>query len=236
MLCAVMQPTYLPWAGYFALIDLVDVFMFYDDAQFSKSSWHYRNQILCAQDKKWLSLDIIHHHGQSLNETKLALLNKNIRVHKNTITTYYGKSPHYQDANELMVYLSENSCDNLAQLNIKLIKFICHKLKLDTVFIKSSDYSISGERSDRLSKYLEIMKCTQYLSPIGAKEYLQEDNILEAKYPTTYCDFIPPSYCQENSKDNFISHLCIIDVIANLGWENTSKYIRNMSCQIKNIN
>ena len=231
-----MQPTYLPWAGYFALIDLADIFLFYDNAQFSKSSWHYRNQILCAQEKKWLSLDIIHQHAQGLNETKIALLKKNIRVHTNTIKTYYSKSPYYQNANDVMSYLAENACDNLAELNMKLITFISHKLKLDTVFLKSSDYSVLGERSDKLAKYLELMKCTQYLSPIGAQKYLQEDNVLETKFPTIYCDFIPPLYSQKNSEGNFISHLCIIDVIANLGWEQTAKYIRNMSCQIKNIN
>ncbi len=230
-----MQPTYLPWAGYFALIDLAEVFMFYDDAQFSKSSWHYRNQILCAQEKKWLSLSIAHQHGQSLKDTKIVRLNKSSRVHTNTIKTYYAKSPYYHDANEVMAYLSENTCDNLAQLNIKLIKFICQKLKLNTQFVKSSDYSVSGDRSNKLAKYLELIKCTQYLSPIGAQEYLQEDNVLETKFPTTYCDFNPPTYSQKNN-NNFTSHLCIIDVIANLGWEHTSKYIRNMSCQIKSIN
>jgi hypothetical protein len=236
MICAVMQPTYLPWAGYFALIDLADTFMFYDDAQFSKSSWHYRNQIQYTQDKKWLSLDIIHKKNQLLSETKIALLNKNIRVHKNTIKTYYSKSAYYEDVNEVMTYLSENSCDNLARLNIKLIIFISHKMKLNTIFTKSSDFIVSGERSDKLAKYLEILKCTQYISPIGSKKYLQEDNIIETKFPTIYCDFIPLPYKQKNSKEDFISHLSIIDVIANLGWEQTAKYIRNMSCQIKSIN
>lgn len=235
MICAVMQPTYLPWAGYFALIELSDTFMFYDNAQFSKSSWHYRNQVLCAQDKKWLSLDIVHRNGQSLNETKIALLKKNIRVHTNTIKTYYSKSAHYKDAIEVMSYLSVNSSDNLAQLNMKIINFISYKLNLNTSFKKSSDFTVSGERSKKLAEYLNIMKCTQYLSPIGAKEYIQEDNVLETKFPTLYCDFIPPIYSQKNSENNFISHLSIIDVIANLGWEKTSQYIRDMSCQIKNI-
>ena len=80
------------------------------------------------------------------------------------------------------------------------------------------------------------MKCSQYLSPIGAKVYLQEDNVLEAIYPTIYCDFKPPSYQQVTNKEEFTSHLSIIDVIANLGWKQTSKYIRNMSCQIKITN
>ena len=36
MKCAIMQPTYLPWSGYFNLIYKTDIFIFLDDAQFSK--------------------------------------------------------------------------------------------------------------------------------------------------------------------------------------------------------
>ena len=46
MIAAIMQPTYLPWAGYFNLINQVDIFFFLDDAQFAKQSWHNRNRIL----------------------------------------------------------------------------------------------------------------------------------------------------------------------------------------------
>ena len=42
---AIMQPTYLPRCGYFGLIDIVDIFVIYDDVQFEKRSWHQRNNI-----------------------------------------------------------------------------------------------------------------------------------------------------------------------------------------------
>ena len=43
---AVMQPTYLPWAGYFNLIEETDAFVFLDDVQFSYQSWQQRNRIV----------------------------------------------------------------------------------------------------------------------------------------------------------------------------------------------
>jgi hypothetical protein len=45
MKIAISQPTYLPWIGYFDLIDQVDRFVLLDDAQFVKQSWDQRNRI-----------------------------------------------------------------------------------------------------------------------------------------------------------------------------------------------
>lgn len=234
MNCAVMQPTYLPWSGYFALINLADTFMFYDDAQFSKSSWHYRNRLLCGQETKWLSLDIQHHQGQNINETKLALFKKIIRKHQNTLTTYYSKSAYYHDAKEIMTFLTTAPNENLAEFNMALIMFISQKLTLSTQFLRSSEFVVTGERSNKLAQYLEMIHCKCYLSPKGAQQYLQEDNIVETHFPVTYCDFEPTVYPQHSNKNNFTPYLSIIDAVANIGWQATSKYIRNMSCQIKN--
>ena len=51
MKCAIMQPHYFPWPGYFNLMSKVNKFIFLDDAQFSKNSWHNRNLILSEKKK-----------------------------------------------------------------------------------------------------------------------------------------------------------------------------------------
>ena len=45
MKIAISQPTYLPWQGYFALIDYVDEFVFLENIQFNKRSWQQKNKI-----------------------------------------------------------------------------------------------------------------------------------------------------------------------------------------------
>ena len=52
---SISQPTFLPWIGYFDLIDRSDCFIFFDDAQFSKHSWHQRNKII---NDAWITLPI----------------------------------------------------------------------------------------------------------------------------------------------------------------------------------
>ena len=56
--CAIMQPSFLPWAGYFNLIALSEHFIFLTDAEFSKGSWHNRNQVLIEGKKAWITCPI----------------------------------------------------------------------------------------------------------------------------------------------------------------------------------
>lgn len=58
MICAIMQPTYIPWIGYFDLIDKVDVFVFYNDVQLTKRSWQVRNRIKVPNGEVWLTIPI----------------------------------------------------------------------------------------------------------------------------------------------------------------------------------
>src|SRR5574338_544206 len=62
--CAIMQPTYLPWIGYFALMDMADVFVFLDDVQLSKQSWQTRNRIKGESGKGLMLTVPIRHAGE----------------------------------------------------------------------------------------------------------------------------------------------------------------------------
>ena len=67
-----MQPTYLPWPGYFNLILKSDSFIFLDDAQFQKNSWHNRNRILVSQKPHWITVPVKHNSlDQKISETKI---------------------------------------------------------------------------------------------------------------------------------------------------------------------
>jgi len=93
MICSIMQPTYLPWAGYFALINASDLFLFYDDAQYSKNSWHNRNKVLLNKQPQWLSISISHKNRQNINQTVLSCYPRDIKKQIKTINTFYGKAP-----------------------------------------------------------------------------------------------------------------------------------------------
>ena len=91
MSATIYQPSYLPWSGYFGMIDLVDIFVFFDDVQFVKDSWHRRNKIKFDDSEKWISVPVIKNFGQKINQTKI---NNSIdwkNDHSNKIFSYYKK-------------------------------------------------------------------------------------------------------------------------------------------------
>ena len=55
----VLQPSYLPWLGYFAQLHRCDVFVIYDDVQFDKHGWRNRNRIKTAQGAQWLTVPVL---------------------------------------------------------------------------------------------------------------------------------------------------------------------------------
>ena len=56
MIVSIMQPTYLPWIGYFDLIAKADIFVFLDDVQFSRRSWQQRNRVLLDGKEMMLTI------------------------------------------------------------------------------------------------------------------------------------------------------------------------------------
>ena len=59
MRVAIMQPTYLPWAGYFGLMHYVDIFVLLDSVQFERRSWQQRNKIKTDLGEKLLTIPVI---------------------------------------------------------------------------------------------------------------------------------------------------------------------------------
>ena len=110
--CAIMQPHFFPWSGYFNLISNVDKFVFLDDAQYSKSSWQSRNKILINNECKWITA---HTKKSSTKDTKI--LDKKIENKNNwkkklikSIEQNYSKHPYFENLMELLNYFkNENS-------------------------------------------------------------------------------------------------------------------------------
>ena len=55
----IIQPSFMPWLGYFDLIQKSNYFIFYDHVQFDKNSWRNRNRILTNKNKiQWITLPV----------------------------------------------------------------------------------------------------------------------------------------------------------------------------------
>ena len=202
----VMQPTVLPWAGYFNLMHLADDFVFHDDIQLEKRSWQTRNRLLLEGKADWISLPIEHiSEKQRISETRVLVDKKWIAKFLRCFRRNYEKHSYFKEAFEVVDYFVNLESDNLAIRNEEMIRFIAEHLQI-IGFCKHFQASI-------------------YLSPLGSSEYLQADSF-SARSPShlTFQNYGVLPYPQINSKD-FVPNLSILDVIANLGLEHARSYI-----------
>ncbi len=225
MKCAIMQPTYYPWAGYFNLISKVDYFVFLDDAQFQKGSWHNRNKLILNGKPSWVTIPVVREFlGQKICDSKLDDTKTWRKEHFNSIYQNYSKHPYFEKILPLIEFIKDESYTLLSSFNIRIIKEISKILDLQTTFILSSELGVSGKRSEWIINICKKLGCSEYISPKGAKTYLEEDGFDSlSNIKLTINDFIPKSYLQMKSR-NFESHLSIIDVMANIGPQ-TQDYI-----------
>lgn len=226
MRCAIMQPTYLSWAGYYNLIKTTDVFVFLDDVQFEARSWQNRNRIILNGCEHFLTVPV-----KKINKRQLL---KDIAIdssqnwflqHGKTIQYAYSKHPFYDEVLEIISKLVESKKSLLAEMNMELIRFITQKMKIDTEFVLASSLNVGGARSVHLKEICQALHCDQYISPIGSREYLLEDGVFEeGNVELIFQNYVAKEYSQHRN-NNFLSHMSIVDVIANLGFEGASKYI-----------
>jgi len=224
--CSIMQPSYLPWAGYFNLIAKSDIFVFLDDAQFQKNSWHNRNRLLVNHSPHWITVPVRRKLlAQSIKETEIDTTQQWCKKHCKLIEQVYSKHPFAKDVLDICSVIEQDKIKNLAELNINLIKWILGKLNIQTKIFVSSNFGVEGKRTTRLIVLLEKLQSDCYLSPKGAMEYLEEDGFAgQTDINLVYQEFNPAPYTHHNHQP-FESHLSIIDVVANLGWETAKHYI-----------
>ena len=227
---AIMQPTYLPWSGYFNLIRLADYFVFLDDVKLEKSSWQTRNQILIDGKQKYLTVPVLGSRNQLIKD---ALVNENNnwrKKHINSIVQNYSKHPYFEWMFETVQNIIENkSFLKLSEINIALIKAISNAIEINCTFYSSSDFQTTGQKSLRLIEICNKLSSVLYYSPIGSKEYIEKEGLF-AKHGinVVYQNIDLKPYTQLHLNE-YISHLSIIDLMANTGFDSTSEYLTNLT-------
>ncbi|MUG97021.1 hypothetical protein F7734_33665 [Scytonema sp. UIC 10036] len=226
MKCAIMQPTYMPWAGYFNLISQADIFVFLDDVQYEKSSWQNRNRILLNGQVHWITVPSQRLYlGQSIKNIQIDEKRNWRQKHFKLISQAYAKHPYINELLNVLEIILEPSIIFLSELNIKIIRAFANSLNLYPKFVVSSELNICGQRTERLVKICEYFNCNEYVSPVGATEYLSKDgDFKDSQIHLSFQEFLPSNYAQ-HKQNSFISHLSILDVLANLGWKKTSQYV-----------
>jgi hypothetical protein len=230
MIVSIMQPTYIPWTGYFNLIDNSDIFVFLDDVQFEKQSWQQRNRIILNKMEYMLTLPVLtkHKSNQNILDVELDEKTKWRSKHLKTMELAYKK--HQFGSAVIDIYKESfiiNNNTNLSRLNICFIVNIIKLLHIDTKIIFSSEMNIPGKRSDKIYAICKKLNATAYLSPAGSKQYIDEEGIFARnELQVIYQNYNPIPYPQKDIIE-FIPYMSIVDLLANVGFEAALFYIES---------
>ena len=213
---AIMQPTYLPWSGYFGLMRSVDLFIFLDSVQFARRSWQQRNQIKTANGAQWLTVPVVSKgkRDQRIDEVEIDPTAHFAGVHRRTIELNYRKAPEYGALAPQILSLLEGP--RLADLTIGIIQRIQEMLGVATPVLRSSVMQGSGAKADLLVSLCREVGATEYISPPASQGYLDEsDAFARAGIPVRYFNFRHPEYPQLFGE--FLPYMSCIDMLFNCG-------------------
>lgn len=215
---AIMQPTYLPWSGYFGLMQAVDVFVLLDSVQFSRRSWQQRNQIKTASGAQWLSVPVLSKgkREQLICEVEIDRSRDFEIAHRRSIELNYAKAPFFREyAADLLAMLSNPSLQ-LADLTADLIALLRTQLGIETRLIRSSALNGSGAKADLLASLCLELGATCYISPPGSHDYLDDsDAFAKLGIPIAYFAYQHPVYSQPHGE--FLPYMSVIDMLFNCG-------------------
>ncbi len=179
MKCSIMQPSFIPWPGWFSLLIDSDYFIILDDVQFSKQSWHQRNYIKNPKGELHLLSLPVQTKNKNKPLIKEVYLANSFNSDKilRTISQNYLKSPFYSIVFKILEEnLKYNHKNLLANLNINIINAIIEYLKIENkTILLSSEINTSGIRGEYVANLCNEIGAKHYLSPYGSYEYLKED-------------------------------------------------------------
>lgn len=216
MKAVILQPMYLPWMGYFGLIDQADVFVYYDDVQFTRRSWQRRNKIkVPGGDFTWLTVPVVKDFGQNINEVEIRDTDWRNK-HWKSIQHSYASAPYFEEYKEEIREIYATKWQQLVDLDIAIIQKMCELIGIEgTTFLKSSELTAEGAKTDRLLSILNKIDADKYVSGPGAKDYLEVSKFEAQNIDVFWHHFDHPTYQQPHGE--FVSHLSIVDSLFTTG-------------------
>lgn len=225
--CAIMQPTYMPWAGYLNLMSQVDLFVYLDDVQYERRTWHHRNRVLVGGQVVWLTVPVLRgHRGTLLHEVRPDDEQSWRRRHSALLQQAYARCDFAADLGEMANLLNVVEADSLADLNIGLLERLRLQLGVSTPTVRSSKLCAAGVRSGHLIAILDEVGATDYVTAPGSLDYLREDDFAGQARQRLHVHSFEPRPYEQRCVTSFESHLSILDVIAHLGWQGAARYVR----------
>jgi hypothetical protein len=226
---AIVQSCYIPWKGYFDLVNSVNEFILYDDRQYTRRDWRNRNRIKTPAGPRWLTIPVRvkGRYHQRIDETEVSDHGW-ATDHWRTLRQHYGSAPYFGDYGPSLEELYLGTTETrLSAINRRFLEAISALLGIRTPLVASSEYDVAGDRTERLVALCEAAGARRYLSGPSAREYLDEGLFGQAGIEVRYYEYSGyPEYPQLHPP--FVHEVTILDLLLNTGAQ-ASTYMKSFS-------
>lgn len=214
----ISQSMYFPWIGLIEQLKLADVFVHYDDVQFSKGGFTNRVQIKSPQGVRWMTIPVL---GGALCRTLMEIIvdnRQNWRVQHQRLLYYaYGNAPFFDDMMDIVLKVhgvdSERLCDISRSSMLELANYF--NVIGETNFVDSTTLGVTGSGSNRVLDIVRLLGGSRYVTGHGAKNYLDHHCFDEAAIDVEYMDYRCMPYRQLHG--DFTPYVSSLDLVAHLG-------------------
>lgn len=230
---AILQPHFLPWLGYFNLINRVDNFVYLDDVQYISREWKNRNKIRKTSNSNefsWLSVPV---EKKATSKKILDVkINNNIdwrKDHLQKIRNTYLHAPEFDFFFPVISswYQESVNMNSLSLLNKYFIKELCNYIAVNTNFINSSNLSAKGVKDYKLLDICIKLNAKKLIANNRTAEYADIKIFSEKNIEFIKQNFIHPDYDQytKNQKVTFMPFLSTIDACFNVSKKNLNNLL-----------
>lgn len=232
MRVVIHQPNYIPWIGFFSKLSLCDTFVIMDSVEFPNRGIIHRNKIRMQKGWDWLTIPIEKKYiGNRIDEVLLPSDPAWAKKHWVALTANYSKSPFFHEHKQFFhdIFFRDPQVTHLRDFNEEFIKYIADFYQIHPKFVRTSEMNLdlTKKKTDFIVDILKIAGCTHYYSGTGgAKEFLDEKQVIEAGIQLSFTQLNPVPYPQR--WPGFEPYMSCIDLLFNLNQEEGRKIIDAM--------
>lgn len=215
--CAIHQPNFFPWLGYFDKIRRADVFVFLDAVDYPRAGsggmgcWSNRVKVAINGEARWLNAPMKKQtQPTAINDSWISGDPKWRAKAVRSLQQAYAKAANFDAGMALVEPLLLNPDQNISSFNIHAIRAISNALGLEADFVVQSELGTEKSSTDLLIEITTKTGCEAYLAGGGAAGYQQDERFAEEGLDLQNQKFEPVPY---GNADEFLPGLSVIDFL-----------------------
>ncbi len=227
MILGILQSAYLPWLGFFDQIRQCDLFLIYEDVQFTKKDWRSRNRIKTPQGPLWLSVPVQQKGvlGRKIRDVHIHEDGQWRKKHWRALAKNYAQAPYFAEHAAFFESIYAESWKYLIDLNRAIIDYCLQYLGLKTRVIYSADTDLEqsylqyckgfAEPTERIVYLCSHLGAGTFLEGASGRRFIVPEKLKQAGIDLVFHEYEHPVYTQQFA--GFAPCLSIVDLLFNHG-------------------